>query len=295
MDSQTAEKLLIEIKKADDFKMPEYTGIAKYIPSFSQSTPVADAVQKNYNQELKAKTFNNILKVLGLSLGAGIATRGYLGLRDNLTEKPVKQFRTVDMPIPYPEENEKEKEKKADNDLATSSYGLDYYIPSMVLGAPLAFGAGWKGVDALLARKKKQETEAELEEAKKNYEKSLLGAYKKAIDSALTNAFNSLEKKAGQGITGLLSDIVSSAGKSINETFPNLAGATKGTALTYALGTLPAGYILTNEMMRKASKREVLRKAIEERARRQALYQPKELYAVPVPQKQENKEEEEVA
>lgn len=292
MNNQTAKELLIQIKQANSPELPALSGISKYLPSLSTgSNSVAQSVHKNYNQQLKTQAFNDILKTLGIFAGAGIATRGYLGLRDSLSEKPIKSFRTVEMPVVYPQEEEKEKEEKqADNDLATSRIGLDYFIPSMMLGAPLAFSAAWKGMDSLLENKKQKEVEEELETAKQDYEKSLLGSYKKAIDISLNNAFNFLEKKAGQGVFGLLSDISNYAGKSINETFPNLAGGVKGTALTYALASLPAGYFITNEMMRKASKREVLRKAIEERARRQALYQPKELYAVPVQQKEKELE-----
>jgi hypothetical protein len=51
----------------------------------------------------------------------------------------------------------------------------------------------------------------------------------------------------------------------------------------WTLATLPLGYSIVNSSMRKNSKRALLQKAMQTRARRQAVSQPPALYAVPVP------------
>jgi hypothetical protein len=46
--------------------------------------------------------------------------------------------------------------------------------------------------------------------------------------------------------------------------------------------------MIVNNAMKKNSQRAVLQKALAERARRQALSQPPEIYAVPKPQEEES-------
>jgi hypothetical protein len=275
MDAETAKELLTEIKKAD------FSGIAGYVPfasSGSEDAPTAIAMRDYYNKKLQGDALGMIAKALGIGAGIGVATRGAIGLHDYLSKpKEVKSPRVIDMPIPYPKEKKKEQEKSADNRQATSMVGLNYFMPSMLLGAPLAAYGGWKAVDAVLNARRKAQVEKELEQAKKDYEKTIIGAYKKSAESTLDNIFNKLEKTAFS--------------LDINKAFPNLSGMTQGAALTYGLTSLPVGYLIANEMMKKNTQRAVLRKAIEERARRQALYQPSEIYAKPVPMEEETESE----
>ena len=266
MDAATAKELLAEIKQAD------FSGLACYIPGSIGSSPTGEAVQKYYNQKLQGDAVKTILKALGIGAGVGAAVRGVSGLQDYLSNsKPAKSPRIVELPVPYPKEQE---EKQADNQSATNRYGLNYFMPSLLLGTPLAAYGGWKAVDSVLNAHRKAKVEQDLEEAKKNYEAALIGAYKKATENALENAFESLEKSAF----------------SLDKTFPNLSGAAQGAALTYIPAGLVGGYAIVDHMMRKGSKREILRKAIEERARRHAAYQPAELYAVPFQQEEKEPE-----
>lgn len=276
MDATTAKELLVEIKKAD------FSGIAGYIPFASSGTgdsSTAKAMHQYYNQKLQSDAVKNIVRTALLGAGIGAATRGAIGVHDYLKKhKEVKSPHVIEMPVPYPKE-EKEQEKKADNSLATKQIGLNYFLPSMLLGGPLAAYGGWKAVDAALNARQKAKVDEELEEAKKNYEQTLIGAYKKSAEASLDNVFSQLEKFAFIDV---------------NKTFPNMSGLAQGAALTYGLASLPVGYMIVNEMMRKNTKREVLRKAIEERARRQAMYQPAEIYAKPVPAEEEKEEKPEM-
>lgn len=275
MDAETAKELLSEIKKAD------FSGIAAYVPFASSGpsdSPTAQAMQQYYNQKLQKDAINNIIRTVALGAGIGATVRGGIGLRDYLSKnKEIKSPHVVEMPVPYPKEKEKEQEKKADNSLATKQIGLNYFLPSMLLGGPLAAYGGWKAVDAVLNARQKAQVDKELEEAKQNYEQTLIGAYKKSAEDSLGKVFDQLEKFAFINV---------------NKTFPNLSGLSQGAALTYGLTSLPIGYMIVNEMMRKNTSREVLRRAIEERARRQALYQPAEIYAKPVPTEEEKEEPE---
>ena len=255
--------------------------ISQYLPNLRGSSPTGEAVQKHLNAKLRTDANKNIIRALMLGAGGGAALRGAAGLRNMMSEPsqaPSTQ-RVVDLPIPYPEKEEKFKEKRARNDQATSSLGLDYYIPSMILGTSAAAYGGWKGIDAILDRQRRKQTDEELENAKQEYEKSLLGAYKKATDAALDRAFAPYEKSAGPG------EVVSNAFHSM---FPNASGMAKGLGLTYLLSAGPAGYMVVDNMMKKNSKRALLHKAMQERARRQAMIQPPEIYATPQPQEEES-------
>jgi hypothetical protein len=149
----------------------------------------------------------------------------------------------------------------------------------MLLGAPLAAYGGWKGVDAILNTQRRKEKEKELEQVKQDYEKALLGSYKKATDASLDTAFSELEKAASP---------LNWAKDKLNQMFPNLEGASQGALLTTGLVSAPLGYMIVNNAMKKNSQRAVLEKALAERARRQALSQPPEIYAVPKPQEEES-------
>lgn len=307
MDTQTAQALLQRIRqvKQAELELPPSrigenlstlydilpkikTNVRKYLPNVSKYLPTVQgsnsataATQQHLNAKLRTDVNKNIIRALMLGAGGGAAIRGAAGLNSMMTEPsriPSTQ-RVVDLPVPYPVEKEKSKEKRADNDKATSSIGLDYYIPSMILGTGAATYGGWKGIDALLDRQRQKQTNEELEDAKQEYEKSLLGAYKKATDAALDRAFAPYEKSAGP---------FGKAKDAFNSLFPNVSGAAKGLGLTYLLSAGPAGYMVVDNMMKKNSKRALLHKAMQERARRQAMVQPPEIYATPQPQEEES-------
>ncbi len=278
MDAATAKSLLQEIEQT---KQAGFSGLAGYLPSFggNPTSPVGQQVQQYHNQQLQADATKDILKALLLAGGLGAAARGASGLQSMFApKKKVSPGRVVEMPVPYPTESDGE-EKKADNSLATSRYGLNYFMPSMLLGAPLAAYGGWKGVDAILNSQRRKEKEKELEQAKQEYEQALLGAYKKGTDEALDSAFSGLEKDASP---------LDWVQNKINQVAPNLAGASQGALLTAGLVSAPLGYMIVNNAMKKNSRRAILEKALAERARRQALSQPPEIYAVPKPQEEES-------
>lgn len=222
-------------------------------------------------RKLQATAMKEIATVLVGAVGLGAAARG---VHHAFGPEPVSLERAptrtaVDMPLMYHSPQAKKRRLKAafSDANATSPYGLSYYIPSLMLGAPLAAYGGWKGIDALLARTEEAEDETELAKVKRKYEQALLGAYKQATEQALDQAFQTYTKQADWWNPLTWSN--------------NAPGMLTGTTLAYSLATAPLGYLIVNELMQKNSKRKLLEKALQERARRQALLQPEPLYAVP--------------
>lgn len=276
MDAQTAKDLLTKIAEA---KEAGFSGLAGWIPTggSTPSSPTGQLLEQQKSQ-LRSDATKDIFKTMLIAGGLGAAVRGLSGASNMVNEKgPADSGRVVEMPIPYPDNEEDETkpiQKKANNQEATARIGLDYFIPGMLLGAPLAAYGGWKAVDSLLDNQRKGQTEGELEAAKNKYEQSMLNAYGKSAEDLgkVVEAFDAL---------------------SMGGTFPNLPGAVKGTALAYGLATLPLGYMLVDGAMQRNSQKALLQKAIDQRARRQAMNQPSELYAIPKPVKPKQEVDEE--
>ena len=238
---------------------------------------------------MQSSARNDILKAVLLAGGAGAAMRGFSGLSRMFSgdQTPVPS-RTVEMPVMYPRDEEEEEEKTANNADADSKFGLNYYIPGMLLGAPLAAYGGWKGVDAILDKQRRKKTDADLDEAKQEYQQSLLGAYKTGSDVAdslapLDAVFDEhYDKQASDPEQpGFFANLMRNYA-------PNLPGAATGLMAAYAIPAGIGGYAAVDSIMKKRSKRALLEKAMKERARRQAAKQPAELYAVPTPQEDDS-------
>ena len=291
MDDNTAQELLNTVRQVQEKEADLWGGGM----SRAESAALEDLVPA----QAASNRTSNIIKAIMLAGAGGMALRGGLGLSRMFGESKPTPSRTIDMPITYPVEGEEEEEKTAENWMeriadklglgpgsdpqATSPSGVGYYLPALLAGTPLAAYAGWKGMDAIFDSQRKKKTENKLESAKKEYEDSLLNSYKTAADSSspinhLDKAFDEFEKLAFNPM-----DV-------IRNMFPNAAGQAKGLAATYALLSAPAAYMYVNDKMKKNSKRTLLEKAMKERARRQAMQQPAELYAIPQPES--NTEEE---
>ena len=295
MDEKTAEALLDRIRTEkqaaptfgslmdstlDWFNPPSSTPSAN--PQYDSLTA---GLQANANKQLQSSAKNDILKAVLIAGGLGAGMRGISGLSRMFSpgQRPVPS-RTVDMPVMYPRDEEEDQEKVAKNSDATSKIGLNYYLPGMLLGAPLAFAGGWSGVDAILDKQRLKKTDAELDEAKEEYQRALLGAYKRGSDagdplSVLDEVFDGhYDKQAEEPEVspGFFEDL-------FRNYAPNLPGAATGLAAAYAIPAGIGGYAVVDSIMKKRSKRALLDKAMKERARRHAMQQPAELYAIPTP------------
>lgn len=286
MNEQDAKQLLSQIKEAEN-KLLAGLDVSKPVPQVSTATQWASKLNPfakppeevaNFNQayskQLNKDTVSQLLKGMVILAGGGAALRGLSGLGEATTPRKRKQTgRVVEMPVPYAEKGASDSTNTGSMySGATSPVGMPYTIPAALLGFPLAFYGGWKGVDALMDKQRRSQTDSELDEAKRDYESALLGSYKTASDNNdsvsanLDKAFAGLQKQAEKAAF-----------------FENLPGSATGLAAAYTLGTLPLGYYVVDRQMKKNSRKAILEKALRERARRAAMSQPPELYAIPSP------------
>ena len=303
MDEKTAEVLLDRIrteKQAAGWFDPMEWLNPPPTPSTPSANPEFDTLEQhmraNANKHLQSSAKNDILKAMLIAGGVGAGMRGISGLSRMFSQgqQPVPS-RTVDMPVMYPRDKEEDEEKVANNSDATSKIGLNYYIPSMLLGAPLAAYGGWSGVDAILDKQRLKKTDAELDEAKEEYQRALLGAYKRGSDagdplSVLDEVFDGHYDKqaagAGDGDLEVPPGIIENFFRNYA---PNLPGTATGLAAAYAIPAGLGGYAVVDSIMKKRSKQALLEKAMKERARRQAMQQPAEIYAIPTPRDDEER------
>jgi hypothetical protein len=238
----------------------------------------------------------DIGKLALMSAGAGAAGRGLMGLynvlkRNVVDPKPTQHLAVMPLPIPEEEEKRGGVMDLLRNPGATSVEGLPYYYPAMAMGGLAGGYGGWKVIDTILNARRKQDVNADVEQARGDFQQALLGQYddreegqgktqaipKAAADEGmlklgedLDRLFDLLEKQAG-----LLDSLTPSA---------DTLGRAAGLYGTYALPTaLLAGYAAF-KAGEKHTRRAVLEKALKQRAARRQAMQPAEIYAMPVRQ-----------
>lgn len=156
----------------------------------------------------------------------------------------------------------------AAGDNATDAWSIPWMAPSAVLGGGAALYGGYKLTDWLLNKRRKTDTENELDDAKKKYRNALYAQY---TPSQLEKTSNDI----GAGLAALSDKYIKEAHLS------NLAGKALGgygvLAGTLALGTGLATY----NYMKSRSPEERIKKILRQRAQERFLRRPPELYAVP--------------
>jgi hypothetical protein len=220
------------------------------------------------------------------SAGAGIAGRGLMGLYNLLSpQKDVVGPKVVGqgvMPVPYPTETEEEEaEEKAANalssfisgDQASTPTAIPWFMPAAMLGGLGTIYGGWKGMDKILDARRKAKLEEEVEDARGDFNQALLDQYDEKAGSD--------EATLGQDLDTLFDQVEKVAFGNID--WGNLSGTTAGLYGSYAgLTALLAG-LTAHDFASKRSKRELLRKAQQRKARRLQMQRPSELFATPVP------------
>lgn len=296
MDSKTSQELLAEIRERR---------------SKQASTGFADAVGDMAGAQLKADAMRDVRNVALATLGAGAAGRGVVGLLNVLRGRPKKtRSGPTVLPLPYPAETPPammppipEEEKVGGflaGDAAATKSGIPWYMPAMMLGGLGGLGLGWKGVDAIINRRRKADRESELNTVRQEFHDALLGQYDAPIKVPSMNvkkAGDDTMQKVGEALDRLY-DQVSNTFAALHEPraplsalggmkravdWANLAGGATGAYGTYAgLASLMTG-ALVYDKMKKRSRRAVLEKALQRRQRRQFMQSPTEIYAVPEP------------
>ena len=245
--------------------------------------PLIAALNANAANDVNSQVLGQVGKSLLWGAGIGTATRGTLGLLDLLGRANTKPAVTSDLQtIELPAE---EKRKKQASVLSKAPEALLNWTKGVATGSsaetpaahPLYYGGmgaaglvggalGWKALDAVLRERQKRETQQQFDDAKQEFQSALsqrLGVGQKAASAqglglTLDQLFDVFEKRAfGEQAAGLAA---------------NTYGA-------YALPiALLAGY-KAYQVGKRGRQSEVLRRALETRARERQDSQPPELYA----------------
>ena len=290
MDNNKAKQLLAKIAEAKKAEFDPVTEMLhKTLPAgVGKGTELL-------NQRAKNDAMNDILKLTAYT-GLGM---GGLRLLGEAFKPPIKKEnkvkRVVEMPIPYQAKAAVDSvvpNVDSTDDLVTSKWGLNHYVPGVILGPAVAGIGSWLAIDKMLKRNRQKDVEENTDFARQEYETSLKNMYKKSADELLSkeaaegldNIFAQLEKVA-EPESSVIDNIplVGALNQALNKLGPNAYGFAKGLALTNAAVGLPLGYALVNNQVRKNSKRKLVDDAMKERQRLRALQSPTELYAVPTP------------
>lgn len=279
MDNNTSHSILARIKEAKEKKAND--------PS---TEAFGNALQQMSANQLKTDAFGDVRNMGLAALGAGVAGRGLMGLIQTIRSNRAKKTRSgpAYLPLPFP--------AKAANflegDNAASKAGIPWYGPAMLLGGLGGLGLGWKGMDAVLNKRRERAIKGEMETAKQEFHDALLSQY----DEPVKMHPQLLSKKAEDANTmtkvgAALDELFDTVQTEINKQetrftkkafdFENLAGAATGGYGMYAgLSGLLAGAVTYNKMQ-KRSRRAILDKALQRRQRRKFMQSPSEIYAVP--------------
>lgn len=245
------------------------------------------------NAQLRSDAGKDVRNIGLASLGVGIGARGLVGLLNLMRQKP-KKMRSGPalLPLPYPAE-----EKLASfmgGTSATSKGGIPWYRPAMFFTGLAGLGLGWKGIDAVLDKRRRRDIEERTDAARKDFHDALLSSYehpvmmrpglgKTASDSLMSKVGAALDKVFAS-FTNALTAAASRPGtlKTALD-LGNVGGNVLGGYGVYAgLSGLLAGALLYDKT-RKRSQASIVQKALQRRQRRQFAQQPTEIYATPEP------------
>jgi hypothetical protein len=273
MDSQTSQNLLAKIRQEKEAQDP---------------VTAAAAVS---SKQLRSDAINDIAKIMLYGAGLGAAGRGAHGLynlfRRNTTE-PKNTGHGVEMPLPYTVEDEEKTAASGDSYFGspvTQKESLWFYYPGMLLGGLAAGYGGWKGVDAVLDKRRKGEIEDELEGEKSKFRQALLKSYDKPYSTKAAADEGEQLVKMGEDLDALFDTF-----QEKQATVGDMIGKGLGGYATYAIPTaLLAGYA-AYAAGKKRQRKAVIDKALKQRNRRRSMQQPAPLFATPVEVKQDEEE-----
>jgi len=264
MDSKKAKHVIV--------KVLEKKGAASFVD-----------MQAQLQRQLRSEAMRDILNTALLGAGVAGTARGGQGLW-NLLTRSGKKLRTrssvAHLPVPYRPSFKDEQDKTAADKQAidtpkpgvTSKPGLWWYMPSMLGAGALGGYGGWKLIDHVLDKRRRQEIDDEVDESRNEFQEALISQYKRGSDSALGVALDELYNKMNKESFDLDS-IVS----------PDTRGRALGAYATYAIPSSILGYLLVKGLADRGSRGKILEKAQRNRALKQQQSRPAELYAVPTP------------
>jgi len=233
-----------------------------------------------------AKDLQNIL-LTGLGIGAG--ARGLYGLY-NLAQRSGRgpeQPRTpgplvLDYPIPTREEEDELRPKLAADDESfwdsQSKTGIPWYLPGgLAAGAGGVYG-GWKLMDMILDRRRNQEQEDDLEQARAEFRAALTGGGPKLASDGGNTLGHDLDR-----LYDMLQEKQAEFEKTSSSAVGDIWGKIKGGYGVYSgLTSLAAGLWMYNRA-KKMQRRTLLEKAKKERERQRFERRPPAIEALPTP------------
>ena len=256
-------------------KLPVIGGGADpLIEAVAGGTRVRTPASLSANARLQAEAKSEIVQTILLTIGGGAALRGVPALWDAVTKTPeVEDPMSVELPILMP------RRKKVADDLdVTAKPSLSYYLSGHLLGGVAGAYGGWKGLDLIMEAQRKKELAEDTEKSKQRYEDALLGMYKRSTDLALEQAFRGY-KKAEMTLADL--NPLTLPSRLLSMVAPNAGGMATGAINAFALGSLPIGYMLVRDRLKRLNNKRLLADAMELRAITRDRQQPLPLYAVP--------------
>lgn len=210
--------------------------------------------------------------------GAGLGGVSGVVKGDAWVGKPVADYITTDKSRLMP--------KQAgflSGDAATSKSGVPWYGPAMLLGGMGGLAAGWKGLDAVLASRRRREQKADMEAARREFHDALMSQYAEPIKTHPRLVKGAGAADGTMAEVGRRLDALFDAYEKAAVDWGDAAGKATGAYGMYAgLSGLLTG-AMVYDRIQKRSRRAVLEKALQKRQRRRFMQQPTQIMAVPEP------------
>lgn len=240
----------------------------------------ANAVHQTQANNLQGDALNDVKHLALATLGLGGAMRGGIGLYNMAKRSRPKRKVSPLLSMPYPVA------EKAGGflggDAATTKAGIPWYGPAMMMAGIGGIGAGWKGVDHVLNKRRERERGNDLSDARQQFHDALMSQYDAPLTgtppTASKTASDSTMVKVGEDLDKLYDNFEKAA-----ITLGDAAGQGLGMYGMYAAPAALMTGALVYDKARKRQRRAVLDKAIQRRDRRKFNVSPPEITAVPQP------------
>lgn len=285
MERQAALKVLAQVRQLREkcAQLPARTEMFDVAPVAAPTydpAAVAEHIAKGrslYDQLHMQNMLSGWKGIAALGLGGGLALGGGQGLYDLIKRRLFPQKRKTQhiafVPVQDLDSGTRKTASWLTGDSAGGELNSTPIYNTLRTGIGLAAAAGgWKGLEALLQARREQEQEQQVADAEEEFNTALRGlqpakakrpSIKVAAElgQALDKLYDKLEKRAVADWPGFL------------------AGSIYGPYA--ALSALISGYG-TYKAVSKGSQEQIIRRALERRARRRQAVQPAELYAAPM-------------
>jgi len=256
MDSEQANHVIAKVREKQGFSSIE-------------------GMQEQLQKQLRGAAMRDILGTALLGAGVAGTARGGQGLW-NLMTRSGNKLRSrpgiAPLPVPYRPTFKDEEEEKDAFDMPkpkpTQKGGLWWYMPAMLGAGAAGAAGGWKLIDKILDKRRRQEIDDEVDESREGFRSALTSQYKQGSASELGTALDELYAKMQ---------------KQASWFSPDTKGKALGAYATYAIPSALLGYMVVKGLADKGSTAKILEKAQRRRALKQQKARPAELYAVPTP------------